>query len=332
MSLTTLGWLLIVNAIVISTLLMFPLRSYWSRGSRPDLDACKTGLGDIATRLRLGTLSEAEAEAARLALLAQPRSLPWAFGQDLRSGMGPWAVAASVFFLVAGGGTATSLLRNPGETMGSVNANAAAADEAVSQLKDYARSPGADSHASAAPSGKLLPDVDTMIARLAARLEAAPNDIAGWRLLAWSYVNTQRYRQATAAFARALELEPNSAELKQAYEEAKAKASAGAMTETASLQADAATGAGATGSAASQDAPAHDGPAIRSMVDGLAERLVRSPRDVEGWTQLMRSRVVLGETDVAATNLRTALEVFKDDAAASDTIKATASELGLKSD
>jgi cytochrome c-type biogenesis protein CcmH len=69
---------------------------------------------------------------------------------------------------------------------------------------------------------------------------------------------------------------------------------------------------------------------IRSMVDGLAARLESSPRDVEGWIRLMRSRVVLGEREVAATTFRKALEVFKDDSAASGTIAAAATELGLK--
>ena len=68
------------------------------------------------------------------------------------------------------------------------------------------------------------------------------------------------------------------------------------------------------------------------MVDGLAHRLESAPRDVEGWARLMRSRVVLGERDVAATAFRKALEVFKDDPAASGRIAAAAMELGLKAD
>jgi cytochrome c-type biogenesis protein CcmH len=72
--------------------------------------------------------------------------------------------------------------------------------------------------------------------------------------------------------------------------------------------------------------------AIRSMVDGLANRLENSPRDVEGWTRLMRSRVVLGEKEVAEAAFRKALEVFKDDSAASGKIAAAASELGLKAE
>ncbi len=83
----------------------------------------------------------------------------------------------------------------------------------------------------------------------------------------------------------------------------------------------------------SKDAAPHDtDAAVRSMVDGLAERLQRSPRDVDGWTRLMRSRVVLGEKDVAATAFQKALEVFKDDSQASSQVMAMAIELGLKSE
>ena len=68
------------------------------------------------------------------------------------------------------------------------------------------------------------------------------------------------------------------------------------------------------------------------MVDGLAARLESAPRDVEGWARLIRSRVVLGEREVAATTLRKALEVFKDDPAATHKIAAAAVELGLKAE
>ena len=68
------------------------------------------------------------------------------------------------------------------------------------------------------------------------------------------------------------------------------------------------------------------------MVDGLASRLESSPQDVDGWARLMRSRVVLGEREVAATAFRKALEVFKDDQAASGKITAAAIALGLKAE
>jgi cytochrome c-type biogenesis protein CcmH len=177
-----------------------------------------------------------------------------------------------------------------------------------------------------------------MIERLAARLETTPEDIEGWRMLGWSYFNTARYEEAATAYARAVELDPSSAELKLSYEEAKAKASESDNLETAaSLQTEALGKGGdgpSVGTISKSEAmpPRERDAAIRSMVDGLANHLESSPRDVEGWTRLMRSRVVLGEREVAATAFRKALEVFKDDSAASSKITAAAVELGLKAE
>jgi cytochrome c-type biogenesis protein CcmH len=47
-----------------------------------------------------------------------------------------------------------------------------------------------------AAAAKPLPDVNTMIERLAARLETTPEDVKGWRMLGWAYFNTARYEQA----------------------------------------------------------------------------------------------------------------------------------------
>jgi cytochrome c-type biogenesis protein CcmH len=68
---------------------------------------------------------------------------------------------------------------------------------------------------------------------------------------------------------------------------------------------------------------------IQGMVDRLAERLSQSPRDVDGWIRLMRSRQVLGEADAAGETLRMALDVFKDAPQEQDRISAAARELGL---
>jgi cytochrome c-type biogenesis protein CcmH len=212
----------------------------------------------------------------------------------------------------------------------------------LAHLNDYTRSIGIDKPASKAEAGKPLTDVGTMIERLAARLETAPDDVKGWRMLGWSYFHTERYKEAASAWARAVELDPNSAELKAAYEEAKAKASGTDNYKLASsLQTDAA-GKGADGPSAEKITkpeikpevmPPHERDAeVRSMVDRLANRLESSPRDVEGWTLLIRSRIVRGEREVAAAAFRKALEVFKDDSVASGKITAAASELGLKAE
>jgi cytochrome c-type biogenesis protein CcmH len=68
---------------------------------------------------------------------------------------------------------------------------------------------------------------------------------------------------------------------------------------------------------------------IQGMVDRLAERLSQSPRDVDGWIRLMRSRQVLGEADAAAQTLRMALDVFKDAPQEQERISAAGRELGL---
>jgi tetratricopeptide (TPR) repeat protein len=281
---------------------------------------------------------------ARLAFLSRLRSSSWGYGQDLRRNARTLILAAAVFLLVAGFGAVTSYVGDPPKATGLGDTNSFSLSrsesngEMLARLTDYARSIATEEPASMAASDKLLPDVNTMIERLAARLESAPGDIEGWRMLGWSYFHTGRYEQAATAYARAVELDPSSAELKLLYEEAKAKASESDNLEAASSLQTEAAGKGGDGLSVEEItkseamSPRERDAAIRSMVDGLADRLESSPRDVEGWTLLMRSRVVLGEREVAATAFRKALEVFKDDAAASGRVAAAASELGLKAE
>lgn len=302
MSLTLFGWLLIASSVAISSWLVLPLHSRGSRSEPFDLEAWL-------------------------------RSSSWRFNQALRGAAGTLAVTAAVFVLVACIGTATSYLGDRSGAPGLQNVD----NEILAGLDNYVRSIGSEKPAPTAAAGELLPDVNTMIERLVARLETAPKDVQGWRMLGWSYFNTGHYEQAANAYAKAVQLDPNSAELKRAYEEAKSKASEGT-----DLGAVASSQTGALRERAGPIVPAESKPeaarphaddaAIHAMVDGLADRLEKSPRDVEGWTRLMRSRVVLGERKVAATALRKALDVFKDESAASAQIGAAAIELGLQAE
>ena len=294
----------------------------------------------------LGKLNEAEAEAdaARPALLSRLLSSSWGFGQDLRGTAGTLIVAATAFLLVVGIGAVTSYVGDPPEATGSGDtisfslSRSGSNGEMLARLTDYTRSIETEEPASMAAADQPLPEVNTMIERLATRLETTPEDIEGWRMLGWSYFHTARYEQAATAFARAAELDPNSAEIKLSYEEAKVKASESHNLETASSLQTEPVGKGGDGLSVEKITkpeampPREHDAAIRSMIDGLADRLESSPRDVEGWTLLMRSRVVLGEREVAATAFRKALEVFKDDSAASGEIAAAAIELGLKAE
>jgi cytochrome c-type biogenesis protein CcmH/NrfG len=340
MSLTFFGWFFFVSSIAI--LLLFLWRSRGLRREQLDVETSKACLEDIGARLKHGELNEAEADAARLALLSRLRSSRWGFGQNLQSTPRMLFVAAAFFLLVSGVGTAVSYVGSapeaarPGETISFSGPDG----EMLTRLTDYARSIGTEQPSSTTAAGEPLPDVNAMMERLAARLETTPQDIEGWRMLGWSYFHTARYEQAATAFGRALELDPGSAELKLSYEEAKAKAKASESDNleiASSLQTGAVDKSGdglSVEKAATPEAmPAGErDAAIRSMVDGLALRLESSPRDVDGWIQLMRSRVVLGEGEVAATAFRKALEVFVDDQAASGKIMASATELGLKAE
>jgi cytochrome c-type biogenesis protein CcmH len=77
-------------------------------------------------------------------------------------------------------------------------------------------------------------------------------------------------------------------------------------------------------------APADRMAMIRGMVEGLASRLDQSPRDVEGWIKLIRSRTVLGETEAAKEALDRALKVFGDAPQDQERIAAAGRQFGLR--
>jgi tetratricopeptide (TPR) repeat protein len=278
----------------------------------------------IAFPLRLGALKEA--------LFSPLRSANLRFDRR-QGGVRMALVSAAVFLSITAIGVAISLWRDHSNAIGSASTPSRSDNEALASLKDYTRSIGGQGPEHGSPPEKLLPDVNTMTEQLAARLKTAPGDVKGWRMLGWSYFHTGRYKQAAAALARAIELDPKSAELKSAYDEATAKASEGDSSETAASAEPQAVSKGTEGASVVQNPKSEGGAArehIQAMVDGLATRLENFPHDADGWARLMRSRIVLGERDVAATAFRKALEVFKDDAAAAGKVKATALELGLK--
>lgn len=87
---------------------------------------------------------------------------------------------------------------------------------------DQGGSRTANAQSPAPTSRDALPDVDTMIANLAARLDASPNDVKGWKMLGWSYLNMDRPADAATAYERALKLDPADAEIAKGLAAAKA--------------------------------------------------------------------------------------------------------------
>lgn len=240
----------------------------------------------------------------------------------LRGTAQPLILAFAAFVVVAGVGVISSHMR-----VVDWGGDAETDEQVLARLADYARSIGPAKGAPPKAEGQLLPDVEVMIQRLATRLEREPNDVQGWRMLGWSYFNTGHFQQAAAAYAKAIELDPTSPDIKLAYETASQRASEEVGQAQFASSRDEPTALATEGSGKSV---AHETNAsVRSMVDRLAHRLENSPKDLDGWVQLMRSRVILGEEEVATRAFRRALDVFKDDSTASATIAASATELGL---
>ena len=76
-------------------------------------------------------------------------------------------------------------------------------------------------------------DVEEAMARLAERLREAPDNLAGWLLLARSYAATGRFDEAAEAFANASALAPGDADIAASHGETLFHAAGGVMTPAA---------------------------------------------------------------------------------------------------
>lgn len=79
-------------------------------------------------------------------------------------------------------------------------------------------------------SQQQLPDVDTMVSRLAERLKSNPGDVRGWKMLGWSYLHLDRPRDAVAAYEKAIALEPSDAESQANFAEAMIRTQGGTVS------------------------------------------------------------------------------------------------------
>ncbi len=75
--------------------------------------------------------------------------------------------------------------------------------------------------------------VEELIAGLVTRLENDPSDAEGWRMLGWSYFNTESYSLAADAYERSVELEATDPDVLSAYGETLVRAGDGLVSEKA---------------------------------------------------------------------------------------------------
>ena len=68
---------------------------------------------------------------------------------------------------------------------------------------------------------------------------------------------------------------------------------------------------------------------VQGMVTGLAERLKQNPRDRAGWERLLRARMVMGDSQQAAVDYRTARQALSGSPPDQQALRATAAQLGI---
>jgi cytochrome c-type biogenesis protein CcmH len=103
-------------------------------------------------------------------------------------------------------------------------APAAAPAGAQSSVPDPTRVREAQQALANAPPEDRQAMINSMVERLAARLDQQPNDVEGWARLGRSYMVLNQPSKARDAYARAVKLRPDDAQLKAAYAEAVAAA------------------------------------------------------------------------------------------------------------
>lgn len=176
----------------------------------------KDQLADVDVQLAAGAVAPGDAEALRLEIkrrmlaaghIAEDRVRP--LGASALSGV---AVGLAALVALAGGALYATMGR---PDLGGRSATAVA--------------PAADTAAAAgpaAPSGEIV----QLIAGLEKKMLANPGDAEGWRMLGWSYFQTQRFTDAAAAYGKAVKLKPDGVGYQSAWGEALVQAAGGTVT------------------------------------------------------------------------------------------------------
>lgn len=192
-----------------------------TRGSGPDIAFYREQLAELDRDIGRGIVAQADAEATRheierrvLSAAKQDRGEQMTEGSDKTrliaiALLGGWIVVGSAFLY--------SVVGSPDL----MSARPAAAPDPLEALALAAPPP-------ASPDGAPpLADVSTMIERLAARLEAEPGDLSGWRMLGWSLFSTGKYTEAISAYEKAVALAPLDDDLLSLLAEAMVRANDG---------------------------------------------------------------------------------------------------------
>lgn len=203
--------------------------------SAGDIEVYRDQLKEVESEQQQGLIDDIQAEAARLEIKKRVLAADKA-GQrlmpNLSLGERNFAVISVTGIVVLGAVGLYAATGNPdlSSTRGSTpQASASFARDSstlagpVAALQTFVSENRPQSQAD-------LPPVDEMIRRLAARLAQNPKDPKGWRTLGWSYSSIGRFSDAGEAYAKAIELNPDDAELRSARIEALVRSADGVVT------------------------------------------------------------------------------------------------------
>ncbi|MGB7578305.1 MAG: hypothetical protein WBM16_10440 [Pseudolabrys sp.] len=146
-----------------------------------------------------------------------------------------------------------------------------------------------------------------MVDGLAARLQQDGSDLDGWVRLVRSYKVLGELDKEQSAIGDAQRALANDPEKRKRFDVALKELESGAAVAAVNPPVQQANPPTAP--------PQHEGPAIQSMLDRLAERVKKAGSDTEGWVMLTRSYLTLGEKEKAAAAIKDARAALADDAA-----------------
>ncbi len=100
-------------------------------------------------------------------------------------------------------------------------------------LAETPLAPAATAAAPADADAKAQGEVAQLVAGLEKKMAANPKDPEGWRMLGWSYFQTQRFADSATAYGKAVALKPDGPGYQSAYGEALVQAADGNVTPAA---------------------------------------------------------------------------------------------------
>jgi cytochrome c-type biogenesis protein CcmH len=189
-----------------------------AKESPTSLDVYKDQLGEVDRDLAQGLIDEVEAASARYEI--ERRIL--AAGRE--AGNPAQTVSPNWQYRMVTGVAAIVVL-------GSVGLYAALGRPDLPSAEKQALATGGQQ--TTQDGGTQGGDIDTLVKGLEKRVADNPKDPDGWRMLGWSYFNTGRYKDAVAAYRRAVDLQKDNPTLKALLGEAMVSEAGDTVTDAA---------------------------------------------------------------------------------------------------